>query len=79
MTHTELDSIEAIAKEGFVINPQTALKLIADLRKAIGLLEDALDSWGDYAPKGGKARKTLDNIRAALSELNTKGTPNDGT
>ena len=45
------------------VNAQTKLD------EAVALLKDAKNHWGDYAPQGGNARKTFNQIDEFLSEV----------
>ena len=51
---TELAALEACQKR---------------LDEAVGLLKDAKNNWGDYAPQGGNARKTFNQIDTFLKGL----------
>jgi hypothetical protein len=47
-------------------------QLLAENSLLIQLLQKAVAHWGDYSPKGGNARKTLDECKAFLHSLPSK-------
>lgn len=52
-----------------VIETQAVDDLQAKLDEDVGLLKDAKNHWGDYAPQSGNARKTFNQIDEFLKGL----------
>jgi hypothetical protein len=58
--------------------PPEIERLTAENARLRSALENAVAHWGDYSPRGGKARKTLDECKALLRSLNPTPTAKGG-